>query len=159
MAQGTLKARRGRSAGTVIAALVVAAAVVTGSAAAQDRPGRFQMQPTDGGVIRLDTETGAMALCARRQDQWTCEPMGDASRQEVERLRAENAELKATVKHLEEMLGVGAEKDRRAEGPGVTLPTEKDVDRAMDYIERMYKKLRDRLRQLEGQSRSEGTPL
>lgn len=141
-------------------AVVAAGAIVPGMVTAEQRTARYVMQPTEGGVIRMDTETGAVALCARRQDVWSCEPMGDSGRQELEKLRSENADLKATVKHLEEMLGVGAERPQKpTDGPGLSLPTEKDVDRAIDYVERMYKKFRDRLKQLEGQTPGSTTPL
>ena len=83
-------------------------------------------------------------------------------RVDIDRLKAENAELRATVKHLEDMLGMGPDKDagpRKAEGPGLNLPTEKQIDGAIDYIERMYKKLQDKLKKLESAKPEKGTPL
>lgn len=154
----------------VLAALAVmataAALTVAPSQAQEPRAGRYAMQPTDGGVLRLDTETGAVSLCSRKADQWACEPVGDSSaseREEIVRLKRENADLKATVKHLEDMLGMPPDKDsgqRKAEAPGLNLPTEKQIDGAIDYVERMYKKLRDKLKQLESSAPPEkGTPL
>ena len=39
------------------------------------------------------------------------------------------------------------------------LPTEEEVDSALDYVERMFKKFRDRLRNLEQEEKKPGTPL
>lgn len=152
--------------GMILTAALATLVGLAGPAAAQERPGRYVMQPTDGGIIRMDSDTGAMSLCARRAEQWSCEPIGDAAlaeHQELERLKSENAELKSTVKHLEDMLSGSGGRDRdarRAEGPGISIPTEKQVDAAIDYVERMYKKLRDKLRQLDKSGPSEpSTPL
>ena len=63
--------------------------------ATDDKPGRYTMSPADGGgFVRLDTETGAMALCQRRDAEWSCREMAEPNRglgDEVERLRAETA--------------------------------------------------------------------
>jgi hypothetical protein len=125
------------------------------------------MSPADGGFVRLDSETGAMALCVRKQGQWACEEMPDATRdlrRENDRLAAENKELKADIRRMEEMLGLGDDKkgdrERRAERPGgrMQLPSEEDVDKALGYIERMFKKFRDKMKQFESEQ-GRGTPL
>jgi hypothetical protein len=153
-----------------LASVVVLATIATGAPmsadAQQERPGRFTMSPTEGGFVRLDTETGAMALCARRAEAWSCAPIGDtaaADREALAKLQTENAELRATVKQLEEMLGVTGDKpagNRSAEKQqGLRLPSEKEVDEALDYVDRMFKKFRDRLKQLDCAPAEKGTPL
>lgn len=157
---------RANPAGLLATLAVIALAGPAMQATAQERPGRYSMTPTEGGVLRLDTETGAVSLCSRKSGDWACAPVGEPPRAdatEIERLRAENTELRAAVKHLEEMMGVdgnrrpGAKAERP--GGGMTIPSEKDVDEALDYVERMYKKFRDRLRQLEGADKDKGQPL
>ena len=117
-----------------------------------DQPGRFVMQPVDGGIMRLDTRTGAVALCTRKGTSFACEPVPDsrAPESELARLAAENRELKDRLARLE------------AEGPAarksLELPSEAEVDKALDYFERMVKKFRDRMKSLEGSS-GKGTPL
>jgi hypothetical protein len=128
--------------------LAVATAGIAG--AAGETAGRYAMIPTDGGVIRLDTETGVMALCTRKApDQWSCEDMKDsqhAAADEIERLKAENKALKDQVDQLEETLGLndgaGGEPKPSAK---LTLPSEADVDKAFDYLERMIGKLHERI--------------
>lgn len=136
----------------------VALVCLTAPVVANDKPGRFMMSPIDGGFVRLDTETGAMALCKRAGDSWDCTAMADSSKslqQEADRLAAENKELKAEVRRLEEVLGLDGEKKdapgKRAERPGgdFRLPSEQDVDKAIDYVERMFKKFRDKLKELD----------
>jgi hypothetical protein len=130
-----------------------------------DRQGRYVLKPADGGgFVRLDTETGAMSLCARKDAEWSCQAMADAGkdvREEADRLRTENRQLKAEVRRLEDMLipGDGA-KGPRAERPGgrLQLPSEEDVDRVMTYMQRMFRKFRDKLKEFEDEAHR-GTPL
>jgi hypothetical protein len=140
-------------AGAAIAGMVLGSATL----AAQERQGRFVMSPSENGFVRLDTETGAMSLCSRRDSRWTCEPMEDearALREENARLKAENERLKAQAQ--QPIPGP----ERRAERPGrkLELPSEEDVDKAFDYVERLFRKFRDRLKEFEQEERK-GTPL
>ena len=145
------------------AAATLAALSVAG---AQEKPGRYSMSPAEGGgFARLDTQTGQMSLCNRKDNQWACQDMADQGRglaDEVERLRNENRELRAEIRKMEDiMLGDGKPVEKpgesRAErrpdlgsGPPVAgLPSEQDVDRAMTYIQRMLKKFKEKLKELE----------
>jgi hypothetical protein len=156
-------------------ALVAAVALVLAAgaaAAADDRSGRYTMTPADGGFLRLDTETGAVSMCAKkdRDGQWTCEPLPDAAaaqKRDLERLEAENKALKDEIRQMEEIMGLDDKKpgepgSTQAERPkpGFPLPTEKDVDQAFDYMQRMLKKFQEKLKELEsGRKDGGGTPL
>lgn len=141
--------------------LIASAAAVAGP----DAAGRYAMSPTEGGFVRLDTLTGAMALCTRKDNDFSCTDMpesADANRKRIETLEAENKELKDEVKRLEETLGQGA--GAGAGVPGETpkpfvMPDEKDVDKAFDYVESMIKKFRERMKKLEDKEGGEGTSL
>jgi hypothetical protein len=134
---------------------------------AGERPGRFVLQPMEGGVVRLDTVTGAISHCRKRGEAITCEGVAaDADLQaEVARLSAENKALKDEIKRLEEIAGLGDKPgaEPRAKGPKFSLPTEEDVDKALNYVERMLKKFRDRLKDFENGRPADppgkGTPL
>lgn len=133
-------------------AAAVLAVMATGAIAETtvESKGRYTMTPVEGGFMRLDTETGSVALCTRKGETWTCEPVSDkaASPEDKARLETENKALKDRVKELE----AAGPPDKAPEGPpgGVTkLPSEKEVDEALDYVERMYKKFRDRLQKIQ----------
>ncbi|MEZ5842806.1 MAG: hypothetical protein R3D27_03635 [Hyphomicrobiaceae bacterium] len=144
--------------------LAAAFALSAGPALAQDaagEKGRYTMSPVDNGFVRLDTRTGAMSFCTRSDGRWSCEAMADAGadlRQEAERLRKENTDLRAEIKRLDDMLGLGdGRPGERAPRQGFRIPTEKDVDQALDYFERMLKKFQDRLKRLEEKPGEPGT--
>jgi hypothetical protein len=133
-------------------ALIVALALTGGAAAetAEDSNERFTMSPADGGFLRLDKKTGAVAMCAHAGKTWTCTPVQDqtalTASGELSRLEQENKELKDRVKALEEALETT--KPAPPEGK-IDLPTDQQVDQALDYFERVYKKIRDRMKDLD----------
>ncbi len=134
-------------------------ATLAGAVQAQgpdDGRGRFSLSPVDDGFIRLDKETGAVAMCARKAAEWVCEAVADKTQaaSEKSKLETENQVLKDRVKSLEESLETGkpqANSDAPAGTPSgkMQLPTEEEVDKALDYVERMFKKFRDRVQKLE----------
>jgi hypothetical protein len=152
---------------TILVPAIAALGVATAALSAEQRQGRYTLSPADGGFIRLDTATGSMSLCSSKDGAWRCEAMADHGadlRQELDRLTAENEELKAEIKRLEELVGLGdggqRGAERRIEPPGgsLRLPTEQDVDRALNYIQRMFQKFKDKLKEFDGQDHK-GTPL
>lgn len=124
---------------------------------------RFTIAPTDGGFLRLDRQTGAVAICAKKADEWACRPIDDQTASgaaERAQLEAENRTLKARVKELEDFLVSKSftppppppHDGSAAEGPpgGVSrLPTDAEIDEALDYMSRVYKKIRDHVRALD----------
>jgi hypothetical protein len=136
--------------------LIAAIAVVLLIGAAPDADqagGRYKMSPADGGAfLRLDTQTGATSVCQRKDGKWVCESVPDQRRaleSEIDRLTTENRELQGAVKRLEGLLALPDPdgKDSRAERrPKIMLPSEADVDRAMDYVQGMVRKFKERLR-------------
>jgi hypothetical protein len=128
-------------------------ATTANALAADSRAGRYTMHKSNDGFVRLDTETGAVALCQKTDAGWGCKDMAGSNaglRSEIERLTRENAELKAEVKRMEELVGLRGERDDSKHK--FTLPSEQDVDNALDYFERMIRKFQDRLKRLERKS-------
>ncbi|HML30269.1 MAG TPA: hypothetical protein PKE16_15830 [Hyphomicrobium sp.] len=124
-------------------------------------PERFTMSPVDGGFLRLDKQTGAVAMCAKSGMTWACKPVEDqtasASENKLSRLEAENRELKDRLKELEDLVEARPPGAPPLNGPAVgegaggkaQLPTDEEVDQALDYISRVYKKIRDHVRDLD----------
>lgn len=123
---------------------------------------RFTMSPVDGGFLRLDKQTGAVAMCAKSGNDWSCKAVEDQTHavpvDKLSRLESENHDLKARVKQLEAMIesrppGVPPPPGPLADGPSpdgkVQLPTDEEVDQALDYISRVYKKIREHVRDLD----------
>lgn len=132
-----------------IAAVGLGAATVVG----QERQGRFAMSPVENGFVRLDTETGAMSFCTQKDGRWTCELMAD----EAKAIQDEVARLRDEVRRLREQAAApeSAPPDERP-GRKLELPTEEEVDKALDYFENIFKKFRERIEKFEREERESG---
>jgi hypothetical protein len=145
--------------------LIVAAVCLAGlaPAAAAETPdtdnGRYTLQPSGDGMIRLDTRTGAVSNCSNSAAGWACYAVPDeraAMDTEIGRLQAENEKLRAqlasreqaTPGKIEEALPKSdkqgapnaADGQRKIEIP---LPSDQDVDRVMSFLERAWRRLID----------------
>ncbi len=131
---------------------------------AEESGARYSMTPTANGVVRLDTQTGAMSLCTGTTGQWSCQDMNDSQHTltaEIDRLRAENKSLRDQLDQTDHALGLNDNGPDAPKPPAkFTLPTEQDVDKAFDYLESMAKKIHERLDKLhEQQERAPGKVL
>ena len=98
-----------------------------GGAAALAEEGRYVMERIEGGVVRLDTETGEMSLCRQQGEQLVCRMAAD------EKLALEE-EIAALERELE------------AHG---RLPTDNEIDRAMGIMEDMMRRFLDVIEEFE----------
>ena len=123
-----------------IAGLVFLLPFLVTSAAYADGEGRYQMERTADGFVRLDTVTGEMSLCKEATNQVTCRMAAD------ERIAFEN-ELDRLTKRVEAL-----EKAQRSalsvDKP--RLPTDEEIDRTMGVMERMMQRFMDIVKNLEG---------
>ena len=116
------------------AACVAAVLCLPMSALAEDKPpaARYSMQPVDGGVVRMDNETGEMSLCHVEAKAMVCDgPAGDPR---AGSLQDRVDRLERRVERLE-----GRTKEPSAET--APLPTDQDLDRAMNAFERVMRHL------------------
>src|SRR4029077_21112702 len=85
--------------------LVVAAAILAGPVQADEaipdtEGGRYVFSKKAGGFLRLDTQSGAVALCSEQPVGWACQAAPeDRGRfeDEIARLQNENAALKKII--------------------------------------------------------------
>lgn len=137
------------------------AAALSCAPAMAEESGRYTMTPSPDGFVRLDTETGAVSMCSKKDGEWACRALPDDQRQlqdRVAKLEDENRTLRDENRRLEDVMGLNgpqAKGPRDEVAPGVPaperipVPTEKDVDRAFDYVEGMLRKFRERLKRLD----------
>src|ERR1700749_5132132 len=86
--------------------LLVAFACIAGPAPAfaaeapDTENGRYTLQPSDDGMVRLDTRTGAVSNCSNSAAGWACYALPDeraALDAEIGRLQVENDKLKGQL--------------------------------------------------------------
>ncbi len=101
-------------------------------ALADDMPaGRYQLQPVEGGVVRLDTATGEMTLCKADAGKLACAPSASATTT-TSPAAADVAALKARVEALERQLATTSN--------GSELPTDAEVDRSLSIMEKFMRR-------------------
>src|ERR1700741_3057404 len=82
------------------AALILAAPAPAADATPDSAGGRYMFNKNADGMVRLDTETGEVALCSQRTVGWACTAAPEdraVLENEIARLRAENAALKKDI--------------------------------------------------------------
>jgi hypothetical protein len=143
--------------------IAAACASIAGGALAQPLPdtenGRYLLQPSGDGVIRLDTRTGAISNCANSPSGWACYMAPDerkAMDEEIGRLQAENEKLKAqlasaTAGKTDDAVPKPDKQDApKAQGEGqgerkieIPLPSDEDMDRVISFLQRAWQRLID----------------
>ncbi|WP_432346760.1 hypothetical protein WMC41_01010 [Shinella yambaruensis] len=117
---------------------IFVAALVAGSAQAEGE-GRYRMEKTDGGFVRLDTATGEVSLCREQEGQIVCRMAAD------ERAAFEK-ELDLLTKRVE-ALEKGGVTGETAVKP--SLPTDEEIDRTMTIMEKMMQRFMGIVKNLE----------
>ncbi|CAN7601505.1 hypothetical protein [Neorhizobium sp. LjRoot104] len=101
------------------------------TAAQQPQTNRFQLQRTETGIVRLDTETGAMTLCRDENGTLACRMQPDeraAYEQELDRLAKR-------VTALEERLS-----NIPPDTLPKALPSDAEVDRSLSIMEKFMRR-------------------
>jgi hypothetical protein len=156
-----------KAASSVSAVVLIAILTATNGAIAQSAPapdnenGRYALSPTPDGVIRLDTRTGAVSTCNNNGVGWACYAVPDERKafdEEIGRLQAENAKVKAEVEKLKAELATRAPADEALPKPDspkkaepktaeserkieIPLPSDRDMDRVMTFLEQAWRRL------------------
>lgn len=102
-------------------------------AAAQDS-GRYTLQKSPNGYVRLDKQTGEITLCQDKGGQLACRAAVDerkAMQDEIDRLDGKLDRLERRVSTLEKT---------GASASASTLPSDADLDRTMNFMERFFRR-------------------
>ncbi len=135
-----------------------------GGASAQPLPdsenGRYTMQPSGDGVIRLNTRTGMISNCTNSPSGWACYMAPDerkAMDEEIGRLQAENEKLRAqlasaTAGQTDGAIPKSEKQDAPKDAPKaaeserkieIPLPSDQDMDRVISFLQRAWQRLVD----------------
>jgi hypothetical protein len=106
---------------------------------------RYAFHKVADGYVRLDTQTGAVALCNRQPVGWACVTAPEdraVLENEIERLHEENAALKQALlsRGLPLPRGATAEPPAGDDSNSITLrlPSNADVDRVIAFIGQVW---------------------
>ncbi len=133
-------------------AIGIAVAVVVAPACAEDtvRDGaapRYSFNKVAGGFVRLDTETGQVALCSPQTVGWACVAAPEdraVLENEIARLRKENGTLKNELISRGLPLPPGIMPEPINHGGNdstLRLPGSADVDRVVAFVGRIWHRL------------------
>ena len=139
---------------SVIFLIVATLAAFAPPARAQTTPdsenGRYSFSGVPDGMLRLDTRTGAVSLCAKQATGWACNAVPDeraALENEIARLQRENGALKkemlARGLPLPGGVASGSPPNQRELNLKVPLPSDAEIDRVMSAFEKMWRRLVD----------------
>lgn len=135
--------------------LAMTGLTVTALSMADAQTARYTMTPTADGALRLDTQTGAVALCRARESAWACESVADdrlALQSEIDRLVGENRALREQIEALVDAMPKSDGKAGQAENDVLRLPNEEDVKRLVAYLESMVRRFQDMMENLKQQN-------
>jgi hypothetical protein len=130
----------------VIAALLTSVPTFADDATPDSNGGRYTFSKVADGVLRLDTQTGEVALCSARAVGWACLAAPEdraALENEIARLRSENAALKQDILSRGLPLPPGAMPEPPATATGdnditIRLPSDAELNRAVAYAGRIW---------------------
>ena len=120
-------------AGLLLAFTNLAAAQTPPTPDAQTAPqagDRFRFSPVDGGVLRLDSQSGQVSFCRARAGGWSCETAAD-----------DRAALEAEIKRLSDRV---AALERQSNDPAnrFRTPSDQEIEQVMGFFEKMMKRFR-----------------
>jgi hypothetical protein len=133
-------------------ALAIVAVCLSTPAFADDatpdtKAGRYTLNKVADGFVRLDTQTGEVALCTQRAVGWACQAAPEdraAFEGEIARLRSENAALKQALLSRGLPLPSGVTPERSHNNDiTIRLPDDADIDRAVAYVSRLWNRFVD----------------
>jgi hypothetical protein len=139
----------------------VARVALADEAAPDTAGGRYVFEKQADGFIRLDTQTGEVALCSPKTVGWACEAVAEdraVLENEIARLRTENAALKTEIVSHGLPLPTGVVAEPLAQndkpqntGPAIHLPSDADIDRMVALVDHAWHRLVEAMERVQKQ--------
>ena len=146
-----------RTLSLLLAAFVVVAPAAHAQIAPDSENGRYSFSPVNDGLLRLDTRTGQVSLCAKKDAGWACNTVPDerqALENEIARLQRENGALKKDMlaRGLPLPGGIAStpSAQQRELQLKVPLPSDAEIDRVMSAFEKMWRRIIDMVQKTPG---------
>jgi hypothetical protein len=123
-------------------AIMLFGLVLAGTAAGDEtKPdSRYAVQPSDDGFIRLDTQTGAVSHCGRREGVWFCEKL-------VEDQTALERQIDALTARVD---ALSKEVDALASRPLGASPAPAQVAESPDFTTKLIRRFHVLIRRMKG---------
>jgi hypothetical protein len=135
---------------TVAVVIFIAAAIgpaLAGEPAPDTEGGRYVFSKQANGLLRLDTQSGAVALCAEQPVGWACQAAPEdraVFEGEIARLQNENAALKRALLAHGLSLPPGVAPDAAASNDvTLHLPSDAEIDRAIAFVGHVWQRFID----------------
>jgi len=148
-----------------VALVLLAITASTPCAYAQTAPdsenGRYAFAPVPDGMLRLDTRSGAVSICTKKDTGWSCNSVPDertALENEIARLQRENGTLKKEMLARGVPLpggigGASTAEQQRELNLKVPLPSDAEIDRVMTAFVKIWRSLIDMMQKTPGGDR------
>jgi hypothetical protein len=110
--------------------------------------GRYVFSKQANGFLRLDSRSGAVALCTEQPVGWACQTAPEdraVFENEIARLQSENATLKKVLlaHGLSLPPGMAPDTPNAQNDLTVRLPSDADIDRAMAFVGHVWQRFID----------------
>lgn len=127
----------------IVAAAAIVSLAGTAGIRAEDAEGRYALEKTADGFVRMDRRTGEMSICTERAGQLVCRLAAD----ERSALQDEIARLQGSITRIEDRL---AALEGAGGLPKVEMFSEEEFDKTMGYVERFLRRFMDMAREFGG---------
>ncbi len=104
--------------------------------------GRYQLEKSGDGYVRLDTQTGEMSICKQQNDQLVCRLAAEeraAFQDEIERLDAVLEDLQNRIANLE----------KQDQSEKQKLPSTAEFERTLGFMEQFMRRFMDILEEFD----------
>lgn len=132
----------------ILPAAAICLVVLASQGARAQEPGRYSLERTADGYVRMDRRTGAMSVCNEASGQLVCRVAADERKAYEDGIAALEERLATVEKRLDALEGAGKR-------PSIELPDQQDFERTMGYVERFFRRFMDMMRDFE---KEEGPP-